>query len=133
MVSSSASRGTWIGSPATIASFVNGRLMVKRLQVGSATKRPVAIASGTMGRPDMRPSMTMPMPATRAGPGGMSVVIATVMFWRKALSAALSAEAPPRSLPFSLAPAPRISPMSKFRSVRPIISPSEWRATMLLT
>ena len=49
--------------------------MVIRLQVLSARKREVAAAQGTMGRPDMRAIMTMPMPARRAGPGGTSAVM----------------------------------------------------------
>ena len=73
--------------------------MVKRLQVGSVMKRSVAMASGTIGRPDIRASVTIPMPATRAGPGGTSVVRATVTLDLSNFSAARSAPAPPRSLP----------------------------------
>ena len=49
--------------------------MVIRLQVLSARKREVAAAQGTIGRPDRRAIMTMPMPARRAGPGGTSAVM----------------------------------------------------------
>ena len=49
--------------------------MVIRLHVLSDRKRDVAAAHGTMGRPDRRAIMTMPMPARRAGPGGTSAVM----------------------------------------------------------
>ena len=40
-------------------------------------KREVAAAHGTMGRPERRAIVTMPMPARRAGPGGTSAVMTT--------------------------------------------------------
>ncbi len=67
-----------------------------RLQVSSARKREVAEATGTIGRPERRASVTMPSPARRAGPGGTSAVITTEApplraraAWRKAVGAAL--------------------------------------------
>ena len=70
--------GTQTGSPMTMASVENGRLMVKALQLGMAMKRLVAMANGTTGRPDSEASVAMPSPARRAGPGGTSAVMATV-------------------------------------------------------
>ena len=49
--------------------------MVIRLQVRNARKREVAEATGTIGRPERRASVTMPVPARRAGPGGTSAVM----------------------------------------------------------
>jgi hypothetical protein len=46
-----------------MASLEEGRLSVKRLQVLKLVKRLVATATGTIGRPDSRASVTMPIPA----------------------------------------------------------------------
>ncbi len=59
-----ASRGTWIGSPTTAANREYGKLIVSLLQVSNDAKRFVAIAIGTIGRPDMRAIAMIPDPAT---------------------------------------------------------------------
>ena len=80
--------------------------MVNRLQLFSVTNRLVAMAQGTTGRPESLPSMAMPVPARRAGPGGTSAVIATVAPSSSARSAARIAVAPPRSRRLRLRPRP---------------------------
>src|SRR6516164_10183162 len=87
---------TLTGSPITIAIVEKGRLTVKRLQVGSARNRLVAMAKGTTGRPDNAASVAMPSPALRAGPGGTSAVIATVAPLASARNDWRKAAAPPR-------------------------------------
>ena len=62
-----------------MASVEKGRLMVNALQVGSVRNLRVAMANGTIGRPDSVASVAMPFPALRAGPGGTSAVMATVV------------------------------------------------------
>jgi hypothetical protein len=53
-------------------------LIVIRLHVLNDRNRDDATASGTMGRPERRAMVTMPIPATRAGPGGTSAVMENV-------------------------------------------------------
>ena len=89
--------GTRIGSPTTMPSVEKGRLMVKPLQLFSVTKRLVAMAQGTIGRPESLRQHGNAVPARRAGPGGTSAVMATVAPCSSARSAARIAVAPPRS------------------------------------
>ena len=77
------------------------------------------MATGRIGRPDWRATMTMPSPARRASPPGTSAVMATVRPSRSDCTAARKAWVPPRSLAREPAPAPRISCMSKCLSVWP--------------
>ena len=74
--------------------------------------------------------MTIPMPATRAGPGGMSAVMTSEAPSFRARTEPRSAAAPPRSFLRSPAPAPRMSSTSKARIASPMSSASPWRATM---
>ncbi len=108
-------------------------LIVMRLQVSSATKRDVAEATGTIGRPDRRASVTMPRPALRAGPGGTSAVMTTEVPDLSARAAWRRAAAPPLSLRRAPAPAPRISSMPKLAMAAPMSSASPWRATIAAT
>ena len=71
--------GTATGSPMTMPSVEKGRLTVNALQEGRAMKRLVAMAQGTTGRPENEASVAMPSPARRAGPGGTSAVMTSVV------------------------------------------------------
>ena len=62
----------------TKAIFEYGRLIVILLQEFKAMKREEATASGSIGRPESRAIVTMPLPARRAGPGGTSAVMENV-------------------------------------------------------
>ncbi len=75
-----------------------GRLMVVLSQLLSSTlRRLVATAKATIGRPESFANVTMPNPAWRGVPCGMSAIMATLRPAASTLLRAISARAPPFS------------------------------------
>ena len=91
------------------------------------------MATGMIGRPERRATMTMPRPALRATPPGTSAVMATVRPSRNACTAAMNACVPPRSLRRPPAPAPWINCMSKCFKASPSSAASRCLATITST
>ena len=111
----------------------NGRPTLARSQDLKSMRRLVTTAIGTIGRPEMRASVTMPRPATRAT-FGTSAVIATVAPPSSSRRSAIRALAPPFSRTFSpRAPEPRIGSMPSRASAVACNPASRWRDTIAAT
>ena len=109
----------------------NGSPRLARSQLLKAMRRLVTTATGTIGRPEERARVTMPLPQMRAI-FGTSAVITTISPSASARSMARSAAAPPLwrgSRP--RAPEPRMARMPRCRSAMALNSPSAERDTRL--
>ncbi len=96
-------------------------------------RRLVTTAIGTIGRPEMRASVTMPSPATRAT-FGTSAVMAMVAPASSCCASAMSALAPPFSRTLSpRAPEPRTGSTPSRRSATACRPASPWRETIAHT
>ena len=132
-MASSASAGTSTGSPTVSDACPNGRLIVVLSQLFSITlRRLVASAIGRIVRPDRRASVTMPRPASRGVPCGMSAIMATFLPPSSAFLRAISARAPPfsRCFVFSRPPEPRTASKPIFSITSAFISASALRDTI---